>query len=229
MDKARLGFSNSKSVSSAMIGRSQLQLIEENPIRDGLGNFRASFNAMCEGFSVPCTPVALEQFPPQDLRNLITDLLIALQTLPVSRLLPSSSSGMNLVVDLSRLTTAVNSFDFSLEHIRPLLRLAIADATDDIQIWNQVYNVVTESTPPPRQIASSLQQAPWLRNPSSFANSSEHRIYVDNMLKEEVGAMYVGLPDFHNTYFGGVADLELAAKAFWKRCVEGDSSLFDSA
>jgi hypothetical protein len=34
----------------------------------------------------------------------------------------------------------------------------------------------------------------WLRNTSSFANSSEHRKYADGVLEEELGPMYTGAP-----------------------------------
>jgi hypothetical protein len=120
----------------------------------------------------------------------------------------------------------VNSDDFDLDRIKPLLDAALTDHSDDAFIWDQVYDAVTESTPPPRPIVSSIQQTPWLRNTSSFVNSSEHRKYVDNVLKEELGPMYVGLPDFHKTYFGDVPDLETASKTFFEGCLEGSNPLF---
>ncbi|KAH8647631.1 hypothetical protein BGZ61DRAFT_469845 [Ilyonectria robusta] len=94
-------------------------------------------------------------------------------------------------------------------------------------IWRQVYDAVTESTPPPRPVASSIQQTPWLRNTSSFANSSEHRKYVDDVPKEELGPMCVGLRNFHETYFGDMADLETESEAFFRQCQEGSNLLFD--
>ncbi|GKU12502.1 unnamed protein product, partial [Fusarium langsethiae] len=165
----------------------QSKIIEDNPIGDGLNAFRASFKLICEGASVPCTLDALEQLSQEDLQNLVIDLLLALQGLRISRVLRSSGSGKNLLSDLSRLNAAVNLDDFDLHRIKPLLRLTLADKPDDALIWNLVYDAVTESTPPPRVTASSLQQTPWLRNTSSFANSSEHRKYVDDVLKEELG------------------------------------------
>ena len=39
----------------------------------------------------------------------------------------------------------------------------------------------------PRTKAPSLQQTPWLRNTTGFGNFSEHRQYVDGVLKEELG------------------------------------------
>ena len=69
-------------------------------------------------------------------------------------------------------------------------------------------------------------QTPWLHNTNSFANSSEHRKYVDVVLKEELGPMYVGLSNFHETFLGGVADLETASKAVFEKCIEGRNPLY---
>jgi hypothetical protein len=126
------------------------------------------------------------------------------------------------------LNSAVSSDNFDFDRIKPLLRAALADNRDDALIWDRVYDAVTESTPPPRPIASSIQQTPWLRNTSSFTNSSEHRKYVDNVLKEELGPMYVGLRDFHKTYFGDVPKLETASKTFFEDCLEGSNPLFSN-
>lgn len=162
-----------------------------------------------------------------DLQNLTIDLLLALQSLRASRLLRSSGSGKNLFSDLSRLNSAVNSDDFDLDSIKPLLRSVIAGDNDAL-IWKEVYNAVTEPTPPPQPIASSLQQTPWLHNTSSFANSSEYRKDVDRVLRDELGVMFVGLPRFHETFFGQVADLQTASKAVFKKCIEDGESLFSN-
>jgi len=161
-----------------------------------------------------------------DLQNLTLILLPSLQSLPAAGLLLSKTGRNTIRSDLLRLISAVASDDFDFDQIKSLLIVALADNPDDVLIWDQVYNVVTESTPPPRPIASSLQQTPWLRNTSSFANSSEHRKYVDGMLKEELGPMYVGLRNFHEAFFGGVAGLETASKAVFKKCMEGNNPHF---
>lgn len=41
------------------------------------------------------------------------------------------------------------------------------------------------------------------------------------VLKMELGPLYVGLRQFRETFFGGVADLETASEAVFKKCVEG--------
>ncbi|KAH6869569.1 hypothetical protein B0T10DRAFT_418334 [Thelonectria olida] len=210
-----------------MGGQPQSKIIEDNPIGNGLDAFRASFNSICKGAGISCTPDALDQLGQEDLQNLIIDLLLALQSLRISRLLRSTGSGKNLLSDLSRLNAAINLDDFDLDRIKPLLRLTLAGEPDAL-IWKQVYDAVTESTPPPRPTASSLQQTPWLRNTSSFANSSEHRKYVDDVLKEELGPLYVGLRNFHDAYFSGVTDLETASQTFFKQCQEGSDPLFEN-
>ncbi|KAK4097754.1 hypothetical protein N658DRAFT_500058, partial [Parathielavia hyrcaniae] len=115
--------------------------------------------------------------------------------------LPASTRRGSLRSDLLRLELSLDSDDFDLDRIKPVLNAALADHLDDTLIWGRVYDAVTESTPPPRPIAS-LQQTPWLRHTSSFANSSEHHEYVDDVLNEELGPMYVGLQDFYKSYFG---------------------------
>jgi hypothetical protein len=83
-----------------------------------------------------------------------------------------------------------------------------------------------ETTPPLRAIASSLQQTLWLHKISSFANSSEYRQDVDRVLKSELGPLYVGLPHFRSTFFGGIEGLQSASDAVFKRCIEGSDALF---
>ncbi|SPQ24624.1 97c9ee06-2340-46e8-9cfe-007cd5817b15 [Thermothielavioides terrestris] len=211
-----------------MADQSRLKIISDNPIGNGLDALRTSFQTVCADKEIPCTLDALGQLDFEDVKNLALDLLSALQALRASRLLRSSGSGKDLYGDLLRLNSAVHSDDFNLDRIKPLLKAALADPPNDALIWDLVYDAVTESTPPLRPIASALQQTPWLRNTGSFANSSEYRIYVDNVLKEELGPMYVDLRDFHKTYFGSVPNLETASKTFFEHCLEGSNPLFNN-
>ncbi|RYP03599.1 hypothetical protein DL764_005029 [Monosporascus ibericus] len=133
---------------------------------------------------------ASRSLPSKDLQNLTLVLLSTLQILPAARLL-RSNSGRVLFSELPKLNAAITSDDSDFDRVKPLLKAALADEPDDALIWDQVSCAVTESTPPPRPIASSLQQTPWLRNTSSFANSSEHRKYVDDVLKDELGPMNI--------------------------------------
>jgi hypothetical protein len=128
------------------------------------------------------------------------------------------------LTDLSRLSSAVISDNFDFDRVKPLLSAVLNHESDEL-IWDKVYSAVTESTPPPHPL-SSFPQTPWLRNTSSFANSFEHRKYVDDVLKEELGTMYIDIPGFYAAFFGNVADLETASKVVFKKCREGSNPLY---
>ncbi|KAJ2893912.1 hypothetical protein MKZ38_008116 [Zalerion maritima] len=145
---------HSHSVTAGMADRSKI--IEKNLIGKGLGSFRASFNSLCGDGRISCVPDALDQLAHKDLQNLALDLPSALQTLPASRSLRSEASRKPIFSDRLSLNSAIISDDFDLTRIKPLLATALADDPDDAHIWRQVGRTVTESTPPPRPIASSL-------------------------------------------------------------------------
>ncbi|KAJ6168196.1 hypothetical protein N7497_001039 [Penicillium chrysogenum] len=212
-----------------MTDNSQAKIIEESPIGNGLDAFRASFKSICEGRSLSCTSDALNHLTQEgkdvDIQNSTLDLLFALRNLSTTRLLPSKTSHGTLQNDLRKLISAAASEAFDSSRVRPLLTANLAHKPDR-EIWDCVYSAVTEPTPPPRAIISSLQQTPWLHKTSSFANSSEYRQDVDRVLKSELGPLYVGLPDFRSTFFGGVSGLQSASDAVFEKCTKGRNALF---
>ncbi|KAF2245404.1 hypothetical protein BU26DRAFT_68321 [Trematosphaeria pertusa] len=80
--------------------------------------------------------------------------------------------------------------------------------------------------PNPPRPASSIQQTPRLHNTGSFANSTEHCKYVNGVLKEELGQLYVRVPNFFDAYFRSVAGLKSIAQAVFDKCKEGDNPLY---
>ncbi|KAK4245555.1 hypothetical protein C7999DRAFT_42898 [Corynascus novoguineensis] len=183
---------------SVITEQSRSEIIKQNPIGNGFEGFRALYRSVCNSKSIPCTFDALGQLDLED-------------SLRASRLLRSRGSGKNLFSDLSRLNSAVNSDDFDLDRIKPLLNASLADHLDDTLIWDRVYDA----------------QTLWLRNTGSFANSSEHRKYVDNVLKEELGPIYVDLGGFYKTYFGSILNLGTVSKKFFEECLEGKAKQDD--
>ncbi|PVH91225.1 hypothetical protein DM02DRAFT_577221, partial [Periconia macrospinosa] len=202
---------------------SRLEILQSKPIGDGLNGVHDSFNSICQDVGISASLQALDQIGSEDIQNLSLALVSALQILPAARLL-RSKTGNNLFSHLAKLNSAISSDDFNIEQIRPLWNAVLNKESDDV-IWNKVEAAVTESTPPPRP-PSSFPQTPWVRNTSSFANSTEHRKYVDGVLKEELGPLYVGVPGFFEAYFGSVAGLQPAARAVFDKCKEGDSPLY---
>jgi hypothetical protein len=158
------------------------------------------------------------------LRQVLLALFPTLQSLDVVQALPSQRGNRDLLNDLAPLYLSIVSDSLDTARIKPLLD-AVLNKQPDEAIWNAVYDAVTESTPPPRP-ASSFPQTPWLRSTGSFANSTEHRKYVDDVLKEELGSMHVGIPGFFEAFFGEVTDLQPAVHAVFERCKTGDNPLY---
>ncbi|KAH1971687.1 hypothetical protein KXV98_005361 [Aspergillus fumigatus] len=186
---------------------SSADIVKTNPIGDGLNTFRDNLTLTCRDSGLPCSVDTLRQLDSEVVQNLYLDLILALQALLASHW-----------------CAAINSDDFDCERLIPLLGAVLNKESDDA-IWAKVYAVAAESTPPPRPLPF-LDQTPYLHTTSSFVNSSERRKHVDTVLKEELGTIYVGIPDFYDAYFGGVDDLDKASAAVLRRCKEGDRPLF---
>lgn len=120
--------------------------------------------------------------------------------------------------------TTVNADDFDIERILPLLQAILHKEPDNV-IWDRVYDAVTESTPPAGP-TSSFQQTPLFINTGSFANSTEHHKHVDDVLKEKLGHLYVGVPGFFKAFVEDVPGLRQAAQAVFNKCKEGKSPLY---
>lgn len=67
----------------------------------------------------------------------------------------------------------VTSDDFDFDCITPLIRSTHDDTLDDAVNWGHVLRAVTEPTPPPRPVPSSIQQTPLSQNTSGLVNSSD--------------------------------------------------------
>jgi len=49
---------------------------------------------------------------------------------------------------------------------------------------------------------------------------------VDNVLKKELGPLYIGIPSLYKAFFKGVESLKEASAAVFKKCKEGDNPLY---
>lgn len=136
---------------------------------------------------------------------------MALQRLRISRLLHSKTPRKNLLDDLLRLVSAVNSDEFDLDLVKPLLKAVLAD-NPDILIWKQVYNAVSECTQhprpvtfqqtPPRSIPVSFDGTPVSRSTSSFQGKEQTKKILDQALLYELrGCIFRGVDGFFDKYF----------------------------
>jgi len=55
---------------------------------------------------------------------------------------------------------------------------------------------------------------------------SKYRKYVDDILKEELGPLYMGISSLYKVFFREVEGLKEASAAVFKKCKEGDNPLY---
>jgi len=55
---------------------------------------------------------------------------------------------------------------------------------------------------------------------------SKYRKYVDNVLKEELGPLYVRIPDLYKVFFREVESLRAISATIFKKCKKGDNPLY---
>ncbi|KAE8154788.1 hypothetical protein BDV25DRAFT_135431 [Aspergillus avenaceus] len=207
-----------------MSSLSKAEIIKTKPIGVGLDAFRDSLTIACTDAGVPCSVDSLHQLDTKVLHNLSLDLILALQALPASRILRSVSGSRNLFGDLLRLGSTINSEGLDADRLIPLFGAIFSREADDA-VWDKVYTIATESTPPPR-LLPLLNQTPDSHTTSSFVNSSEHRKYINHVLKEELNSIYVGVPGFFEAYFGSIDGLDEISAAVFQKCKAGETPLF---
>ena len=55
---------------------------------------------------------------------------------------------------------------------------------------------------------------------------SEYRKYIDNVLKEELGPLYIGIPSLYKVFFKRVEGLKEVSATIFKKCKEGENLLY---
>ncbi|KAF2452571.1 hypothetical protein BDY21DRAFT_382745 [Lineolata rhizophorae] len=205
------------------------EIIKAKPIGNGLNAVRDSFGLVCRDLGVPERSESLSRIDSVTLQNLALNLVSALQTLPASRLLHSTSGGKNLFGDLLRFPTIIGSDEFDLKRSIPLLRTVLDNNVDEL-VWKEVYNIVAQSALTARGEPSTpplSEQTPWTFNTGSFAHTSDIRENIDPMLKDEVGDdLKVDHPDVFDAFFGQIPGLHEMTVAVLQSCIEAELPLF---
>ena len=55
---------------------------------------------------------------------------------------------------------------------------------------------------------------------------SKYRKYVDDILKEKLSPLYIGIPGLYKVFFRKVEGLKEASVVVFKKCKEGDNPLY---
>ncbi|KAL6228841.1 hypothetical protein BDW75DRAFT_250535 [Aspergillus navahoensis] len=196
---------------------SDAKLATAPPIKGGMDDFVRSFKTSCDGLGIvrPFDPAALEKH--KDFKDLLINFVFALQSLPATSHLPAMSGQGTLRNDLRRFISVLDSEEFEIRRIIPLLN-AVLDAEADEVIWRKTYAVIVEPTPPPRPLPF-LGQTPYLHTTSSFVNSVEGG----------KGSIYVDDQEFAEVFFGNITGLEAASATIMSRCTDGDEPLYNDS
>lgn len=142
-------------------------------------------------------------------KNLVLDFILALQTFPVTRLLSSPNGRENLRSDLLRLAPLIDSNDFDIKSISRLLKEFIKNAPD-LDIWNAVKDLVTQTTPlhsskvitPPIAFEKAVFDTPLQSSSASQGGIEQTHYEVDQRILEELtGRVYYDVKGFYERYF----------------------------
>ncbi|KAI0412132.1 hypothetical protein F5X98DRAFT_355725 [Xylaria grammica] len=201
-----------------MMDLDQVAIIQAHPLGTHLDAARALFDKIAGG------PGDLDAVSREDLQTSRLVLFSAFVNHPASRRLPSRTGHDNLLLDISNLIPALASNTVHPDRIKPLLHAVLA-RQPDTEIWEQVYHAVTESTPP-RKAISSILHTSWRLPTGGTINSSEKRDRMDRLLSEELGVMYIDVPNFYEAFFGGIPELEAASEDIFWKCTQGTQPLF---
>ncbi|XTI90667.1 hypothetical protein V2W45_1470616 [Cenococcum geophilum] len=120
----------------------------------------------------------------------------------ISSSLDFASRG-TLCSDLLRLLPLVDSDNFNIKRFTPLLKTVLNYELDK-DVWGNTIATVIDS----------------------FANLSEYRKYINDVLKEELSPLYMGIPGLYKVFFREVEGLKEASAAIFKKCKEGDNLLY---
>ncbi|KAL6797862.1 hypothetical protein GGI42DRAFT_344632 [Trichoderma sp. SZMC 28013] len=199
---------------SAGMDELSVEIIRENPIGNGLDSICTLFASSCKSLGLSSLPTVLQQLDQLDLdtlRKITVDLFTALRSLKAVKLLPPAGRGQSLRFDISQFIPTIVQNDFDFDCVKPLLLEALDDDPNDIFIWCQVYNAVTEESPPPT-LPIRWSSVTITRNTSSILNSSELPPEVDRVLKQDLDPR-VDVREFRKSFFASVPRLEEAAEA----------------
>ncbi|KAI9770965.1 MAG: hypothetical protein M1840_002669 [Geoglossum simile] len=193
-----------------MADLSDSDIIASKPIEEGLGTFCSLFRSMCTGLGISELQdaskkvVHLIEASSVDVKSLILDLIIAVQSLPAARILRSRNGHGSLLQDLSSLVSQIDSNDFNVKSVVALLEQVIGGALDS-DIWNAVFALVTKPrATPPTVFNKSILSTPLKSTSSSQQGGEQFHDDIDPRILEEVnGCVYHDTKGFYEKYFEG--------------------------
>ncbi|KAF7863216.1 hypothetical protein EAF04_007298 [Stromatinia cepivora] len=211
-----------------MSSLSDADIIAQNPIGNGLDDFRCLFKEKCKDLGVSEIEQLVETSR-KDAKELALELLMALGSIPLAYALKSRSGPGALKRDLVRLVPQIFSDDSNLSSCIPLFK-AVDSHASDVEIFNALFGLLARPTTPPQSIppfSGSFQQTPFTFTTGSLADSSERLKNTSLILREEIeGSLIVDLPDFFNTFFEPIPKLSEIAEIVFHMCKDSELPLY---
>ncbi|CAD6454337.1 86454505-3836-429b-94a0-5ea2f7e49227 [Sclerotinia trifoliorum] len=208
------------------------EIIAQNPIGNGLDDFRRLFREKCEELGVSEVEQLVETSR-IDGKLLAHGLLTALQTVPPASLLKSRTGADSLIRDLNNLGRQTFSNDFNLSPCIPLFK-AVDSHASDVEIFDALFVLLARPTTPPQTgpttppqsiltFASTFMQTPISNSTGHLADSSELLKDIDPTLKKEAeDRLIVDLPDFFSTFFEPIPRLSEIADIVFHMCKDSE-------
>ncbi|KAL2056600.1 hypothetical protein ABVK25_002994 [Lepraria finkii] len=232
----------------AGFSQNELKAITAHPVGKGLDTFRTTFaSRYLRSKNADVTEVVhrlTSEASDRGEKDVILDLILALQAQPAARTIRSRIGNGPLSGDIASFYARLSADQEEATHVAPLLKLVltpksrITPQNSDADIWTAVLDLIARTkplqlpqptTPPPSHSSfiSSFQQTPWSFNTSSFADASEYRKQVDDVLREELlPTLRIDIPDFLDAIFGHIPQLDELAETVFDRCQEEDTPLY---
>lgn len=140
-------------------------------------------------------------------KNLVLDLILALQSQPAARILPSRNGHGTLLGDLSGYVTLVDSNNFDIKSTIPLVKLVVNNAPD-VETWRAVFDLIALTGPeqltPPTTFEKAIFDTPLRSSSASQRGIEQTHDKVDQRILEELtGRVYYDVRGFYERYFEG--------------------------
>ncbi|KAI1655018.1 hypothetical protein F4813DRAFT_392009 [Daldinia decipiens] len=187
----------------------EADVVNSHPIKDGLVAFCHQFKSSRARLDVIESSTAIEEVLSAEFgSDLLLTLILTLQTLPVARILHSQINlNTPLILDLLNLASQVVLSGFDTKLAIPLIELVIKNAPD-IEIWNAVFELVSQTRPkattPPIALENAFLDTPFRPSSASQSGIKQTRHEVDQRILEELTRrVYDDVKGFFERYFEG--------------------------
>ncbi|KAL5318088.1 hypothetical protein ACEPPN_015192 [Leptodophora sp. 'Broadleaf-Isolate-01'] len=200
-----------------MATTSELDKIRCNPINKGLGAFRHLFESTRSELGVALasstTQIVFSTALAADIKNLLLDLILALQNQTAARILRSRIGDRTLAGDLGILYGRVDSNQLDIASAIPLVEQVVknepdAPTSNDVDIWQTVFELVARTNPatPPTAFSKILFDTPLRSSSASQRGIEQTHDEVDQRIREELtGRVFDNVGGFYERYFEGNA------------------------